>query len=175
VKVGERTARVAWTLGLAILWPITAIAAFHVALDPEPSSLPSWLPPEVGIVGIAVVLAAPGALAVAAADESPRWRRIIGAVLATTSAVAVTVYGVLTFHTVACGQRGTPAEIALSMLPVAVVAGIGAGLTAWQGGRLVATFRRVGIPLAFVLGWAMLFLALSAALYRALSVSCFGY
>jgi hypothetical protein len=155
---------------LAVLWPSFAIAAFHLAWGPELTGALAH-----PVLGLGLLLALPGALAIAAAEDSARSRRIIGATVATTSAIGVIAYGVLVFDTVGCGEAGDFGEVALSMLPVAVVVGLAAGFTAWQGGRLVTAFRRAGIPLAFVLGWTMLALALSGAIFRGLSVSCFGY
>ena len=99
----------------------------------------------------------------------------MGATVATTSAIGVIGYGVLVFDSVGCGQPGGAVGVAFSMVLVALTVGVGAGVTSWQGGRLVAAYRRAGMPLAFVLGWAWLALSLAAAVVRVLSVSCFGY
>jgi hypothetical protein len=168
----ERTASIVWTVAVALVWPIMALGAFLLTWGPEPVR---FLPPVLSVMGIAMFLTAPGALAIAAAEESPRWRRIIAAAVALTTAVTLIAFGMLAFDTVGCQEPAGPATVALSMLPTSLVVAAAAGITAWQGGRLVTRFRRVGIPLAFLLGWGMLAVAILAALYRSMANSCFGY
>lgn len=156
--------RVTWIVLVAGLWPVLSIGAWHVAHVAGP----------VAGFGAGVLVAAPGLLAVAAAEESRRWRRVTGAAVAITTLVAVVIYGSFVIDIMNC-RDAIPAEVAPTMLVVGVPAGISAGLLAWQGGRLVAARRWVGIAIAFVVGWALLALVIGALVFRSLMHGCFGY
>jgi hypothetical protein len=165
---GESGIRIAWLVGIASLWPVVVLVAFHVVWGPIPAVL------VLQALGLGLLFVAPGLLAVATADDSAWWRRTTAMAVAVVTAAAVIAYGTLLDHNMYC-HPAVPAEVLPTMVPVGVIAGLGTGLTAWQGGRLVARGHWWRIALAFVFGWAMLALAFGAVIFREFSTGCFGY
>jgi hypothetical protein len=149
--------RLAWLLGVSVLWPAIGLAAFHVVVSSDEL--------VIRVIAWGFLIALLPMLGVAAAEGDARWRRAIGATVQVTTFTAVVLYGVLVVGKITCVET-SPLGVGLLMIPYGALAGVAAGLMAWQGGRIVSAWGWRGAIVAFFLGEALLAFIFLAGAYQ---------
>ena len=149
--------RLGWLLGVSLFWPAIGLGAFHVVVSSAGLVIHA--------IGWGFLIALLPMLGVAAAEDDARWRRAIGATVAVTTFTGVVLYGVLVAGKITCIET-SPIGVGLLVIPYGALAGVAAGLMAWQGGRIVSAWGWRGAIVAFVLGAVLLVLIYLGGMFQ---------